>query len=61
MRCGWHSVWVQWLQRRDSSAPTRVSYPRVYKSEHERVSKRDSGAGDVFVYTPRSRVMPLLV
>lgn len=31
----------------------------VYKSE--RVSERDCGVGDVFVYMPSSRVMPLLV
>lgn len=61
MRCGGHFVWVQWIQKRDSSTPTRVTYLRVYKSESERVSERDSGAGDVFVYMPCSRVMPLLV
>lgn len=33
----------------------------VYTSESERVVERDSGAGDVFVYMPRSRVMPLVV
>ncbi len=63
MRCGSHSVWVQWIQKRDSSTPTCVTYPRVcvYKSESERVGDRDSGAGDVCVYMPCSRVMPLLV
>lgn len=63
MRCGWHSVWVQWLQKRDSSTPTCVTYLRmcVYKSESERVSEKDSGTGDIFVYRPCSRVMPLLV
>lgn len=44
-----------------SSTPICVTYARVYKSESERVSERDSGTGDVFVYMPCSRVMPLLV
>lgn len=38
---------------------TYTCHPRVYKSE--RVSERDRGKGDVFVYMPCSRVMPLLV
>lgn len=33
----------------------------VYKSESERVSERDSGSGDVFVYMLCARIMPLLV
>lgn len=32
----------------------------VYTSECKSVSERDMGAGDVFVYTSCSRVMPLV-
>lgn len=52
---------VQWIQKRHSSTPTCVTYLRVRTRVRAReLSESNSGAGDVFVYMPCSRVMPLV-